>query len=307
MSALVWYVGQRDPSLTETLTVDGVAFDLTSSTVRFKMRAANSSTLKVDASATIVTAAAGEVRYDWAALDVDTAGDYLAWWEVTTGGKKQDQGEFWLEIRPHAPSSRALCTRADVTRLVPGYSDDQNTDGVLEALIEAESQAVINRYGREFVGIDLGASETRQFDLDERQERNRTVKVGDMTTVTAVVIKDVDGTTLETVSSSDRVSLPRKRQAWEPITELWFPGTTNAASYLSAGNVLHVTGIWGFPEIPDDVRMAVAKLVLVRYLSDAANAGTALADSLVQQGFDAGIAFVSAREVLSDYQATRFD
>src|SRR3954447_6862743 len=92
---LIWFVGNRNPSITETLTyADGTVVDLTGSTVKLKMRAVGSSTLKVSASATVVGAATlGQVRYDWAALDVDTGGFYLVWWEVTTGGKTQDLNE----------------------------------------------------------------------------------------------------------------------------------------------------------------------------------------------------------------------
>ena len=89
---LTWSVGNRLPSITENLVYsDGTAVNLSSSTVGFKMRAVGSSTLKVNSSAVIVAPpTAGTVRYDWAAIDVDTAGEFLVWWEVTTGGKAQD-------------------------------------------------------------------------------------------------------------------------------------------------------------------------------------------------------------------------
>jgi hypothetical protein len=314
VSALVWYVGQRDPSVSETITIDGEPFDLTSSTVKFMMRPVGSSTLKVDTAAVIEQSGVdpnivdqGAVRYDWAAIDVDTAGFYVAWWRVTTGGKYQDQGEFLLEIREHdAASSRAICSRGDVLQLVPGYADDQSTDGIIESLIAAESQVAHNHYGREFVGIE-SAEATRTFDITARAASQRRLSVGDMTSITSVVIKDINGVELETVDEADRVNLGwkgnRTREAWEPITDIWFPQTTNAAS-LSEGNVLEVTGVWGFPSIPEDVKKAVAKLVLVRYLADVASAGTALADALNQQSFDAGIAFASAREALRFHQNT---
>jgi hypothetical protein len=47
-------------------------------------------------------------------------------------------------------------------------------------------------------------------------------------------------------------------------------------------------------------------MVLVRYLSDAAAAGSALADALNEQEFNAGVAFASAQDVLRNYQPALF-
>ena len=296
MSALVWYVGDRSPSITETITIDGVAFDLSSSTVRFKMRAANSSTLKVDASATITSAANGQVRYDWASLDVDTAGDYLVWWEVTTAGKVQAVAEAFVEIRAHAPDSRVLCTRADVIRLVPGYSDDPNTDGILEDLIQAESQAWLDDTGRELVPISTGSS-ARSFDVGPQEVVTRKVWIGDANTPSTVEILDQTATTLETISTPNYVTMPRTRQAHEPIRSLWFPPSSTDPATLLSGYVVRVTGTWGFPSVPNDVRLAAARMVLVRYLVDATPTGSALSDALNEQGFDVAMAFASAQAI----------
>jgi hypothetical protein len=108
---------------------------------------------------------------------------------------------------------------------------------------------------------------------------------------------------LETVSSGDWVAQPRTREAWQPITALWFPPASAAAAGVAPGYVVEVTGTWGFPSVPDDIRLSVARMTLVRYLADAAPSGSALADALNEQGFDVAMAFASAQAVKRSYRA----
>lgn len=63
-----------------------VVVDLTGSTIKFKMVERGSTTLKVDASATVVTALSGIVKYVWTAANLDTAGRYDGEFEVTFAG-----------------------------------------------------------------------------------------------------------------------------------------------------------------------------------------------------------------------------
>ncbi|HXJ47812.1 MAG TPA: hypothetical protein VNF91_01470, partial [Candidatus Acidoferrum sp.] len=75
-TSIVHTVGNRNPSITDTILINNVPFDLSSSTVTANMRLLGSATLKVNAAAAVITnGPAGQVRYDWSAGDVDTAGN----------------------------------------------------------------------------------------------------------------------------------------------------------------------------------------------------------------------------------------
>lgn len=81
----------RQPTFDVTLEAPaGTPVDLTGCTVKLIMTKDGSSSSKVNAAATVTSAADGEVSYSWGATDTDTAGLYRAEWEVTfAGGTKR--------------------------------------------------------------------------------------------------------------------------------------------------------------------------------------------------------------------------
>ena len=88
---MAFFIKQNDtsPALQVTLK-DGTdtVVNLTATSVRFHMRPIGSSTVKIDAPATISSATNGIVYYQWATGDTDTIGSFECEFEVTyTGGE----------------------------------------------------------------------------------------------------------------------------------------------------------------------------------------------------------------------------
>jgi hypothetical protein len=78
------------PDLTANLVQsDGTAINLASvSTIRFYMYDQNTKTEKVNGAASVVTAAAGSVKYEWATGDTDTVGRYYGSFYLTYSNGK---------------------------------------------------------------------------------------------------------------------------------------------------------------------------------------------------------------------------
>ena len=157
---LTVFQGNTSPSIVDTITAAGEPQPLTGASVRLRMRAEHSATLKVDAAAVVTDAAAGAVRYDWAAGDLDTAGRYRAWWQVTFGnGKIQDTPEFAVDVEAHSPldvtgAGLAIgpcadwCSAADVDAAYPGGDPADYADWVTVA-----SQVLYELSARQFPGV----------------------------------------------------------------------------------------------------------------------------------------------------------
>lgn len=207
---IIHYVGRRQPPLYGTLSTDITGGDPLppTATVRFLMRQVGTSTTKVDAPAVVVSEPLNQVRYDWAALDVDTEGFYVGWWRVTISGQDQDTPEFPVWIRAHAPvtnqyvSVEELKTSAQLT-------GETYADPDIKRSIEAACAAVDSITGRTFT---LAAPATRLF----TPVSDSWLYIGYVTSITSVL--------------SD--------------TTAW---TENTHYYLDGGDTLRVLGGYRFP------------------------------------------------------------
>lgn len=255
---LVWHVGDRNPSITENITVDGVAFDLTSSTVVFKMRAVGSTTLKVNAAATIVAPATnGNVRYDWAALDVDTAGTYLVWWEVTTSSKVQAVGEAIIEFRAHSPLASNGYVELEEAKKALSLDSTTYADASVSRAILAASRSIDHHCDRRF-WADADSAQVRYYDALSAS----LARIDDLVTLTTLEVdQGGDGTFEESWTvNTDFVLKPLNAPAdgWpytrievNPSSSRYFPGYPRSVK---------VTGKFGWTAVPAGVKQATTVL-----------------------------------------------
>lgn len=262
-TAIVLFKGDRNPSLQDTITVGGAAYDLTSSSVKLQMRAISSQTLTVDASATVVTAASGIVRYDWAADDVDTAGMFLAWWEITTGSKTQKSDDFLVEIRDQSGTASWLCEISEVREHLQIKSSDRNPDDLLGRLVAAASTAITRYCDREFTPTSAA---TRIFPV-----RDCLVDLApyDLRTVTTMLLHPEESTPTTLTANSDYVlePLPSVTGTYTRV-RLYeaLPFHSTFASRFGFAR-LSIAGAWGMASVPEDVRYAAKQQAATWYRS----------------------------------------
>lgn len=267
-SYLTVFKGNLSPSVSDTIKVDRVAFDLTGSSVRFRMRLQTSSTLKVDASASIVLASAGTVRYDWQAADVDTPGSYRAWWSVTLqSGKVQDTPEFDVEVRDHAPTpSTKLCGLVQVREYLQKTGGPSAIDEAIESLISRVSTSIETYCGREFA--DRG-SLTRRLPVTRHNVPVR--EPWDLRSVSAMSLHPESSSPVALVADASSSGYSLRPLGGGTLTgtydEILLSRDVDLFSdYRTAWGValLDVTGSWGLATVPNDVQDAAVVAVATR-------------------------------------------
>ena len=303
-TTLVRWVGARNPSIPDTLLQDGSAIDVSSDTVKFKMRAGGDPTaaLVVDTAATFVTDGTnGQVEYSTEAAAVATAGMYVAWWEITSGGLTQDTGEFIIDVREHDTITNSLCELADLrVALELEHGEDRRLSFASE-LIGPASAKIMSFCQREFA--PLTSAEARTFVV-----RGAMVDLApyDLRTATTVKLHPEDAGVVTLTANEDYwlgpVPSVDSTSQW---LRLWPGRSLNSTLYQRMGVAqLEITGDWGFATVPDLVTRACA-ITVASWMDKAVSEYGQFIDGDVdtlQPGVTASLALPrDAKMLLSEY------
>jgi hypothetical protein len=254
---LTFFVGNRNPSISETISSGGSAVDLSSSTVKFQARQVGATALLVDAAVSNSPDATGFVRYDWSANDILTGGilyqprQALCWWRVTTGGKTQDMSEALIEIREHSNTQRYV--ELDQLKSTLELTGQTFADLDLLGCIDSASRDIDEACGRPF--YQSAGSAIRYY----TPESERLLLTDDILTLNEIAVDRAgDGTFEETwVENTDFVLEPLNASGdsrpWENLRV-----RNGAAQRLPAGieRSVRVTATFGWSSVPAPIQTA---------------------------------------------------
>lgn len=250
-----------------TFTVGGTPTDPTTLIVKIKDPSGTITTITENTPATptlpVVRVSAGVYKHSGIALN-----DAGYWFVNFTGTGAAaaaedhqaivDPSEFYESAQL---GTRSLVGLAETKDWLQQQNIDTSNDLELARVIVDISQRFTDESGgREFKAAGTNP-QPRFFDVDEQARFYAMVSVGDMAAApTLVRILDTDWTTvIDTVDTADYLTLPFNREAWEPITKLRFNHPRVAP--LRYGQRIEVTGTFGFPAVPGNVRQAVLEAV----------------------------------------------
>lgn len=282
-----FWAGNLNPSISDIVEIDGVRVDLsTYSAARFKARRVGSKTLLVDQPVSNTLDATGLVQYDWQNADIASGGildaaltaDYqaLVWWELTKNSRKQDVNEATITIRAHAPLALAY-VELEEFKQTANLSGTSFADPRVRSALFSAARAVDAECGRRFY-LDT-ADQDRFYTWEPPAgvywDRWNSLWRGNTGRLADLVLQIDDITSLTTLTSSpnsdanfsdtwtlgtDFVLEPRSAAAdGRPYTAIR-PLPNGTKRWPTWFESVKVTGKFGWPQVPENVKIATTLL-----------------------------------------------
>lgn len=196
-------------------------------------------------------------------VPLTSAGHWYARFEGTGTATASEDHEVIVDPSPFYSSGgvsiRALVSLGETKDWLDERQIDTSNDAKIVQGINAASERIMQVGGREFKPNTAGASQ-RTFPLYGACK----VDVGDLATISsastsATITAFETGATERTLAFTDYDAMPYNRKPWQPVTALRFRSAISTA--LRYGNLLNITGYWGFPTVPEDIRHATMDAV----------------------------------------------
>lgn len=197
-------------------------------------------------------------------ITLDSAGHWYARFEGTGAATAAEDYETIVDPSPFYDngglSDRALVGLGETKDWLAQRNVDTSNDQKIVQSINGASEEIMRVSGREFKPHGTNPEE-RIFYLGWN---GNTVDVGDLQTATTAstsisVYQTETATLLTTFASTDYIALPQNREPWRPVTGIYFQ--RGSWGYNRSDNYLSVTGYWGFPQVPENIKHATMDTV----------------------------------------------
>lgn len=281
-SLLEWFVGNRNPSITEKLTSDGEPVNLSSGInhVEFLARDAGGTALICFGTAALVSGGTfGDVRYDWTAGDIAPGGILseermpLVWWRVVyADGHTQDLNEALIRVSQHDPTmgdGAIAYVELEAIKNTLSLTGQTYADPDIRVALGAASRGIDEICDRRFYP-DPDANQVRYY---QASSPTGSVEIDDLSELTKVSIDLSGGTAFayDLVANRDFTLEPLNAAAdGKPWEELCL-GPSPRYYWPAYPRSVRVTGRFGWTYIPAGVQEACTILTtrLMRRMREA--------------------------------------